>query len=742
MEDQLNNVDSIPLPSCQVCGRQDETLRAVSYPFIISVIFVTFWRAFSGLWCKRHRRRYLLLSSFISGSLGWLGIPYGIFSTPITLFKLARGGNVDPLLNFQMLNALAEHKLNSNDPHGAIRCYEESLRFQESPEAHQKLLRLYQQYRPGLQQDALAGLTPFISIPGLFVMVTIVGLIIGISDIIIGYLLYPLFGSTESIFVVILSWLPLVLMLFLGVLFICSLIEWALKQIRCMNKPLALALAFFASSFAFYSILEGRALISALPSLLTAYSFSMNDTLFGARAILSYGGILELINLVQIQEMFAIIYLLLFGGGLVYMLYVGMDAASDSTRWQTRLGNIQKSLAAQSDGPTTLAWMWLAGIVSAAILFDVFLSPGRFVNVARANQHLENAVYAMDAGDVDGALPELEQAISIWPDSVRGHVLLGLMYLGQENYALALREGETALGLDPGSVAANLLMAFVNTFRLESEMAIENFKVVAASEPDWAMPHAYLALFYYQHDQTELMQQEIELALANEEGDGQAGYLIGTYYFGLREYAEAEKHLLKATQLPTATSTEYFLLARLYGVQKKYDLARNAIDKAAGLNAEKVDVHLARADLLLFQEDLAGALTEITEALKSYPDNSDVHGNLSYIYFQQGRFNDAAKEAELALQANPYNTQAYVEQAFAYHAQGRLAQALAAARTGVDYSPKSDRAHYILGLCFMESGMKAEAIREFEQFLDLYWERAFVVQYKENAERYLAQLQK
>jgi hypothetical protein len=34
---------------CQVCGRQDETLRVVAYPYLFSLIFVTFRRAFFGL---------------------------------------------------------------------------------------------------------------------------------------------------------------------------------------------------------------------------------------------------------------------------------------------------------------------------------------------------------------------------------------------------------------------------------------------------------------------------------------------------------------------------------------------------------------------------------------------------------------------------------------------------------------------------------------------------------------------
>ena len=48
--------------------------------------------------------------------------------------------------------------------------------------------------------------------------------------------------------------------------------------------------------------------------------------------------------------------------------------------------------------------------------------------------------------------------------------------------------------------------------------------------------------------------------------------------------------------------------------------------------------------------------------------------------------------------------------------------------------------HYVLGVCYMEKGMNAEAIAEFETFLDNYWDRAYIRDYKLKAEDYLAQL--
>jgi hypothetical protein len=37
------------VPACSICGRQDETLRLAAFPYVFSVVFLTFRRAFAGL---------------------------------------------------------------------------------------------------------------------------------------------------------------------------------------------------------------------------------------------------------------------------------------------------------------------------------------------------------------------------------------------------------------------------------------------------------------------------------------------------------------------------------------------------------------------------------------------------------------------------------------------------------------------------------------------------------------------
>jgi len=119
------------IPACEICGRQDETLRLVVLPYVVSLLFVTFRRAWTGLWCSRHRNERRFLAGLITALAGWVGIPWGFVYTPKALISLAKGGDQPADENARLLQQLAEDTLNTGDPHAAIRILEEALKLKE-----------------------------------------------------------------------------------------------------------------------------------------------------------------------------------------------------------------------------------------------------------------------------------------------------------------------------------------------------------------------------------------------------------------------------------------------------------------------------------------------------------------------------------------------------------------------------------------------------------------------------------
>jgi tetratricopeptide (TPR) repeat protein len=110
------------------------------------------------------------------------------------------------------------------------------------------------------------------------------------------------------------------------------------------------------------------------------------------------------------------------------------------------------------------------------------------------------------------------------------------------------------------------------------------------------------------------------------------------------------------------------------------------------------------------------------------------------VYFQQGQITPALTEAQTAIRLSRYSSSAYTNLAFAQYALGHLSDACTAAEEAVRLVPKRDVAHYILGVCDFDRGDRDQARAEFEKFLELYWDRAYIDVYKTKAEEYLKQL--
>ena len=126
--------------------------------------------------------------------------------------------------------------------------------------------------------------------------------------------------------------------------------------------------------------------------------------------------------------------------------------------------------------------------------------------------------------------------------------------------------------------------------------------------------------------------------------------------------------------------------------------------------------------------------------MKIYNKSANAHATLSFVHYQNGDLSRAFFEARSSLNLNPYNPYAHTQLAFVYFERGNVDFAIREALEAIHLNRLEDTSHYILGVCYMETGNTEEAISEFEQFLDLYWDRPFVRDYKVKAEEYLAQL--
>ena len=102
--DYSNSDPGFPV-HCMGCGRSDASLRLAAFPYVVSVVLVTFRRSWGGVYCQDCRHKESAKAKFISFLFGWWGIPFGFFYTLGTLFG-SNEGIVPPRENAAYLRAL------------------------------------------------------------------------------------------------------------------------------------------------------------------------------------------------------------------------------------------------------------------------------------------------------------------------------------------------------------------------------------------------------------------------------------------------------------------------------------------------------------------------------------------------------------------------------------------------------------------------------------------------------------
>lgn len=759
--------------ACSVCRRQDETLRVVVYPYVVSIIAMTFRRNFAGLWCWRHAALYHILATLLTATLGWFGIPWGFLFTPIALLTLAQGGKRPADLNFRVLSDLARHKLGQGKPHEATRCFEAALRFKDTESTRDELARLYREY--GAPPSAGGGLQ-LLLFTGALLAAALLGFVIGVLSTLLAEALSPLYGGGETGFwIAVLSWVPLVLMAFVGGMILAYLIEGVLQHTQTRRGLLGGALAVACAMLAAYSIPTGEVLTFVILDPTSGLaSMSLVEAVFYLGAVLTRGGVFML-NPVDTSSTIRLLIVLAAAG---FYLLSGITVTWRVVAWQRRLVTARESVTGQRQTAPATGWLSIAGVaLGLAFLTLLFLLGGPGYGDAEAMAHVEEGFTLFDQGEVEQAVREFETAIEIDPEASPAYLGLGMVYLEQDQceeavemfemardfapqdlqslvyhvlgeayfcqgrYDQAARAYEQSITLDPDNQYVQLKLSMAYAHQGEFEQAAEQLEATVARFPEWSAAHALLAIICYQLDQHDAMDHALQQAVTLASDDAWDRYMLGWLYTELNKFSTAEAYIVQANELEPDSPELLVALAGTYRAQKKFDLALETIDRVLEIDEDNVDAYVLRSWVYIANEDLDGALEVLMQALEINPEDWSVHDALSFVYYHQGQTAQALEEAQEAVRLAPFSSSAYSGLAFAYHADGQADKALEAAEEAVRLWPKRDTPHYVLGLCYMDAGQDEQAIAEFETFLELYWDRAYAREYKAEAEACLAELQ-
>lgn len=131
---------------CQNCGKFDHTLRIAAFPYVISILIITFKRYEAGVFCDKCRSVKSTKWAVISLLFGLWGIPFGIIFTIESLIVNALKGKKPKEENKELLRQLAWVHVTLGNIGEAKAALIDLLRYGSDKEAKQLLQELRENY--------------------------------------------------------------------------------------------------------------------------------------------------------------------------------------------------------------------------------------------------------------------------------------------------------------------------------------------------------------------------------------------------------------------------------------------------------------------------------------------------------------------------------------------------------------------------------------------------------------------
>jgi tetratricopeptide (TPR) repeat protein len=321
---------------------------------------------------------------------------------------------------------------------------------------------------------------------------------------------------------------------------------------------------------------------------------------------------------------------------------------------------------------------------------------------------------ALQSGQLGEAEDCFRQVIALDPRSGAAHINLGVTYMREKRWDVALQELQTAETLSPHEPGVLLNIGLVYYRQNNFAAAVEPLSATLRQMPD----------------------------------SGQARYLLGLCYFFTNDYKRATETLAPLWDRESAKLNYLYVLSIAASKASNMPLQKRAFDRMLAVGQNTPEFHLYVGKAWLAEHDTGKALEEFNTAVAAQPDLPLVHYFLGRTYLERHAFpeaeaeltKDAAIEPDFAynyedlgvlcVQLNqPERAEKYFRQAIErnsmlvnsyfglaklYQEGGRYPEALTMADHAVALASTSASVHFTRGQILKHLGQTAGANEEFQ----------------------------
>ncbi len=322
-----------------------------------------------------------------------------------------------------------------------------------------------------------------------------------------------------------------------------------------------------------------------------------------------------------------------------------------------------------------------------------------------------------DAGQDDKAVPILERAVHLEPNSSAATYQLALVYQRTNRAADAAELLKKVVQAEPGNTAAlvNLGLALSQLHRAQE--ALPFLQRATVLDPANLTAHQDLAAAYSPVAQVASAVTELRAALRLAPDSPKAHYDLGVAY-KLQDDAANAIPQLEAAELLDPTGYEApFVLGLLYNQVARYADAAQQLEASLRLHGQNGDAWSTLGNVYLKLNKLPEAASALRNAVQQLPGQSDPHLLLANVLIKQGDTAEAASERKIAAglmraHMNRQRAEVATNSGKSLLAGGKVDDAIVEFRDALTFDPGYAEAHLELAEALDKQGKTHEAEAE------------------------------
>lgn len=256
--------------------------------------------------------------------------------------------------------------------------------------------------------------------------------------------------------------------------------------------------------------------------------------------------------------------------------------------------------------------------------------------------------------DYEKAYPQYEIIQAAEPENLNMTIRLALLDIEKKDYPVAIRRLKSILAKAPDSDKVRFYLAAVYEELGQTTEALEQFEKIQSDSQFYGEAIIHTAYLYRQTGNFKKAMSSVEKAIENKKDFPQFYALQASLFDEKKDYAAAEKVLLKAALLfPDNEQLWFFLGSTQDKLGKRKDTV-HSMKKVLGLNQDHVQAlnYLAYTYAELDIE-LGEAENLARKALKMKPKDAYIKDTLGWVLYKQGKLKEAVRTLELAHQLSP-----------------------------------------------------------------------------------------